>query len=95
MTNPPVPENSEPATTRLRLPGVASVFFTVSPFMLLFGGFLGQVNASRTQDWAVFQTQLGSAIFLLAIAFLMTATVLVGVRAIAQQQVDILLKHKQ
>lgn len=95
MTNPPIPDTSEPTATRLRLPGVASVFFTVSPFLLLFGGFLGQVNASVTASYGVFQTQLGSAIFLVGLAFLMTAIVLVGVRAIAQQQLDILLQHKR
>jgi hypothetical protein len=66
----------------------------VSPFMLLIGGFLVQVTAGRTQDWAIFQSALGTAIFWVAVAFLMTATILVGVRSIAQQQLDILLQSK-
>jgi len=92
MTNPPVQRNSEPA--RIKTPGVASVFFVISPFMLLLGGFLAQVNASVTASYGVFQTQLGSAIFLVGIAFLVTAIVLVGVRSVAQQQLDILLERK-
>ena len=60
--------------------------------MLLFGGFLSQVNAGGAQDWAIFQTILGGWIFWIGAAFLMTATILVGVRAIAQQQLDILIK---
>ena len=62
--------------------------------MLLLGGFLAQVNASVTASYGVFQTQLGSAIFLVGIAFLVTAIVLVGVRSVAQQQLDILLERK-
>jgi len=88
MTNPPLVSNSKP---RILLPGFVSGFFVASLIFLLIGGFLGQVHGDGTLDFEIFQTRLGTVIFWVGVASAMTGFILVGVRSIAQQQLDILL----
>ncbi|CAN5413002.1 hypothetical protein BH10ACT7_BH10ACT7_08550 [soil metagenome] len=91
MTNTHVPSESQ-AETRIYLPGVAGFFFGASPFLLLIGGFLARVQAHLTIDWAVTMTLIGTVGFFVGVGMLSIAVILVGVRSIAQQQVDILLR---
>jgi len=96
MTNPTVsPSAPTPGTgalaQRIPMPGVAVFFFFASPVLLLFGGFLARVNAGVTFDWAVFQTMLGTVMFWVGVAALMSAIVIAAVRTIAQQHLDAVL----
>ena len=86
MTNPPLP----PAPAHIKLPGIASGLFFAAPLLLLIGGFLGTIHGDGVIDFQVFQTRLGTVLFWIGIASLMTGFILVGVRAIAQQQLDVL-----
>ena len=94
MTNQPQ-YPSDPQSTRVQLPGVAGFFFGASPFLLLIGGFLARVNAHLSFDWAVTMTLIGSVAFGVGAAMLSIAVILAGVRSIAQQQVDILLRERR
>ena len=88
MTNPPLVGDSKP---RILLPGFVSGFFVAALVFLLFGGFLGQVHGDGTRDYEIFQTRLGTVLFWVGVASAMTGFILIGVRSIAQQQLDILL----
>ena len=93
MTNPTVPTTSP--TPRILMPAIAIVLFFVSPFLLLFGGFLGQVNAGRPADWAIFQTMLGTVMFWIGVVSLMSAIIIAAVRSIAQQHLDVMLRAER
>ena len=43
---------------------------------ILSGGFLGQVNAGRPADWAIFQTMLGTVMFWIGVVSLMSAIII-------------------
>ena len=88
-------ENQPTSPSRIHLPTFAAWLMGSSPFLLLFGGFLAQVNADRDVDWAIFQTMLGTAIFWIGVTALMSGLVLVGVRSIAQQQLDLLRAERR
>ncbi|MBF4635760.1 hypothetical protein ITJ38_15205 [Agreia pratensis] len=96
MTNSPVPPVAQPPQQpmpQVSLPRVATVFYGVSPFLLLIGGFFSQVNARYTFDWAIMMTMIGTIVFWLGAVAFIIAIILSGVRSIAQQQVNILLQH--
>ncbi|SDB93879.1 hypothetical protein SAMN05216410_1060 [Sanguibacter gelidistatuariae] len=93
MTDSQSQYTSEQLSSRIRLPGVATGLFVVSPVLLLFGWqILMGTSSRRFFDGAPFQASLGTVMLLVGVASLLTALVLVGVRAVAQQQVDVLLQ---
>lgn len=91
MTNTASP-SPEPHPNRISLPALAPTLFVVAALFLPIGAFLGTVNAERDFDWAIFQTQLGTAIFWFGAGSLLVALVLVGIRSIAQQHLDFVLR---
>ena len=93
MTNSPVPSVS--TSTRVNLPSLASGLFITAVVLLPIGGFLATVHGDSTLDFAILQTRLGVVGFWIGVGLVLTGLVLVGVRSIAQQQVDILLKLKR
>jgi len=94
MTNPASP-SPEPHPNRIALPAVAPTLFVVAVLFLPIGAFLGTVNAERDFDWAIFQTQLGTAIFWFGAGSLLAALVLVGIRSIAQHHLDFVLRAQR
>lgn len=95
MTNSPASPSAEPRPDRIALPALAPTLFVVAALFLPIGAFLGTVNAQRDFDWAIFQTQLGTAIFWFGAGSLLVGLVLVGVRAIAQQHLDVVLRAQR
>lgn len=91
MTNTASP-SPEPHPNRIGLPALAPTLFAVAAFFLPIGAFLGTVNAERDFDWAIFQTRLGTVIFWFGAGSLLVGLLLVGVRAIAQQHLDFVLR---
>lgn len=91
MTN--APQQAPAPAQRILLPGMAVWFFFLSPFLILFGGFLAW-NASRFLgfDWANFQFVLGQIGVATGVLFLLVAVILTGVRRIAQQHLDAVLR---
>lgn len=84
---------TDPARTapRLRVPTIAVTLLVLAPFLLLFG-YLTMVGTSQgTYDLSRTPTMVGTVMFWVGVASLMTGLALVGVRAIAQQQLDVLL----
>ena len=92
MTNSPVQDVPASATPEIRLPNIAWFLYFVSPFLLLFGSLITMGVSNRPLDNNHFQSTLGTVTFLVGVLFLLTAITLSGVRAIAQQQVDLLLR---
>jgi len=82
------------ADTHIRAPGITAALFIVTPFLMLFGGFLHWVNLGKAFDWAIFQTMLGTALFWIGVAGFLTAVLLAGVRAMLQRQTDVLLSAR-
>lgn len=86
---PPAPQDAHPAL--IRFPRVATALLSLSPFLLLFGWLTVMGTGSRGYfDRAPTQAMLGSGMLLIGVMALLAALTLVGVRAIAQQQIDIL-----
>ncbi len=77
------------------LPGVAMLLFVVGPVLIGVGGYLGWNHAALTADWAVSLALLGSVLFWVGIAALMSALILEGVRSVAQQQLQLLRKERE
>ncbi len=95
MTNPQV-QNQSSASPRIGLPGIAAILFTLSPIMLLLGWMVLMGTSSRGFfSGAPFQATLGTMIILVGAIALLSALVLVGVRVIAQQQLDLLLRERR
>ena len=92
MTNSPLPGMPQPSSSRVRLPGFTAGFFIAAPFFMVLGALLVGLNAKLPYDWTIFPTVIGSVVFAAGLTFLITAFVMVGTRAIAQQQVDIHLR---
>jgi len=92
VTNTPVQPPVPSADTHIGAPGITTALFVVTPFLILFGGFLHWVNLGKTFDWAIFQTMLGTALFWVGVAGFLTAVLLAGVRAMLQRQTDVLLR---
>lgn len=84
----PVPDQTQPY---IRLPDIASFLFFVSLIPFLLGGAV--VLGSRGRGFfegAPTQAMLGTMLLLVGVAFVLTGLVLIGMRSIAQQQVDAL-----
>lgn len=76
---------------RVRLPGLATALFVIAPVFLFFGGVHFMATGPRGYfDNAQNQAVVGLVIFGLGVGFLLAGLVLVGVRTIAQQQLDLL-----
>lgn len=88
---PSAAEVAGPSSPRVRLPGVATALLVVSPVFLFFGGVHFMATGPRGYfDNAQNQAVVGLVIFGLGVGFLLAGLVLVGVRAIAQHQLDLL-----
>ena len=75
----------------MRLPGVATALLTIAPVLLFFGAVHFMATGPRGYlDNAQNQAVVGLVIFGVGVGFLLAGLVLVGVRAIAQQQLDLL-----
>lgn len=84
-----------PGHPRVRLHWLTVAFFIVSPLLLVFGGLTVAGTTLATYDLAKTPTMVGTVMFLVGLATLMVACVLVGVRSAAQQQLDVLLaRHR-
>lgn len=84
-----------PGHPRVRLHWLAVTFFIVSPLLIVFGGLTAMGTTGVTFDLARTPTMWGTVMFLVGLATLMVAFVLVGVRSAAQQQLDALLaRHR-
>lgn len=94
MTNHLEP-TAVPGHPRVRLHWLAVAFFIASPLLIVFGGLTAAGTTLATFDLAKTPTMLGTVMFLVGLATLMVAFVLVGVRSAAQQQLDALLaRHR-
>lgn len=79
------------SSPRVRLPGVATALLTIAPVFLFFGAVHFMATGPRGYlDNAQNQAVMGLVIFGVGVGFLLAGLVLVGVRAIAQQQLDLL-----
>ena len=75
----------------MRLPGVATALLVISPVFLFFGGVHFMATGPRGYfENAQNQAVVGLVIFGVGVGFLLAGLVLVGVRTIAQQQLDLL-----
>jgi hypothetical protein len=83
-----------PETRRVHLPALAVTLLVGGPFLILFGLPAGTVNAELDYQWAITLTLVGRIILCAGVAALVIGITLVGVRSIAQQQVDILLRER-
>ncbi|MFE1665192.1 hypothetical protein [Microbacterium sp. P02] len=95
MTDSRAPRSSPASTERLRLPGVAVVFFVLSVVLLLLGGLtlLGTSSRSFFEN-APTQASIGALLLLIGAGALIAGLVLVGVRSLAQQHLDATLHHR-
>ena len=83
--------NSQPhQPSRVLLPGVALLLFVAGPVLIGIGGYLGLKHAALTADWALSLARLGSVLFWVGIAALLSALILEGVRSVAQQQLNLM-----
>ena len=80
-----------PTSARVHLPLNVYVSFIVAPMLLAFGTFLIWQVSGFEWDWVIWPLLIGAGCFTLGLALLTAGFVLVGTRAIAQGQVDILL----
>ncbi|WP_371030020.1 hypothetical protein [Pseudoclavibacter sp. JSM 162008] len=95
MTKPASSNTAAPDHPRVRLHWLAVAFSTVAPLLMLFGGLTVAGTTRATFDLAETPTMVGTVMFLVGLAMLMVAFVLVGVRSAAQQQLDLLLDARR
>ena len=96
MTQP----SQTPEPPYIRTPGGVAALFIAALLLMVMGGFLTLVQSElmarpEPKDFAVFQTWLGTVLFHIGLAFLAAGLVIVGVRAMLQQQVEALLAHRR
>ena len=90
MTHAPVPEPTAPTTPRILLPGIVPILSIVSPLLLLLGWMIfGGTASRRFFEGAPFQATLGVVVFLTGVGALLAVLVLVGIRTMLQQQLDL------
>lgn len=103
-TTPATPDDSvtarpEAASGRsrwVRLPGIATALLVLSPFFLVLGAVNFLATGPRGYfDNAPTQAMVGVVIFGAGVGLLLAGLVLVGVRTIAQRQVDLLLEARR
>ena len=87
------PEDAADAP-RVLLPGIAVFFFIAGPILIIVGSILYGGSDRLAVDADVDLILIGAAMFWIGVAGLVIALALEGVRAIAQQQVSILLKSR-
>ena len=88
--------NSQPQQSpRVLLPGVALLLFVAGPLLIGIGGYLGLKHAALTADWALSLARLGSVLFWVGVAALLSALILEGVRSVAQQQLQLQLLRNE
>jgi len=91
MTNTSPDYVPRPQSARVHLPTSAYANFVVAPFLLASGTFIVWQVSGLEWDWVIWPLLIGAGSFALGLALLTAGFVLVGTRAIAQRQVDILL----
>ena len=79
---------------RVYLPGVAVLLFLAAPILVLLGAFLTVANPHYDGDWVDALPLIGTIMIWAGVAALMCALILEGVRSVAQQQVQLLLKER-
>jgi len=87
MTNSPRPA-SPPDAPLIRVPGSVAGYFIAGPFFVA----LGSVFAGVEVNDPLVPHLIGAILLAFGFAFVAAALVLVGVRQIAQQQVDLLAR---
>ena len=87
---------SDPKPVRIPLPGLAVALFCIAPVLMLVGGLTLLGTASRGFfERAPEQASLGAVMLGLGVAFALMAVLLVGVRSIAQQHLDAVLRARE
>lgn len=78
---------------RISLPGIAAIFLTLAPILLILGWLIFGGTSSRGYFTnAPFQATLGTFVFLTGLLCLFSTLILAGVRSIAQHHLDALLE---
>lgn len=94
MKNRSAADGSPAEVARIRLPGVAVALFVVSVLLIVVGALtlLGTSSRSFFEN-APTQASIGALMLIAGALTLVGGFVLVGVRSIAQQQVDALARR--
>lgn len=94
MTNRSAADGSPAEVARIRLPGVAVALFVASVLLIVVGALtlLGTSSRSFFEN-APTQASTGALLLITGVLALVGGLVLVGVRSIAQQQVDALARR--
>lgn len=94
--NTPLPANETPTpASRLRAPSSAFWMLLACPFLLGFGTFVTVamqpfVNTVSARGDAVLMAWAGAILLCLGVTFLIAGLVILGVRSLVQQQLDLL-----
>lgn len=88
------PQNASGSVSpRIGLPGIAAIFFTLTPILLILGWMIFMGTSSRDFfSGAPFQAMLGTFLILIGLLCLFSALLLVGVRVITQQHLNVLVQ---
>ena len=91
--------SQSPEPPYIRTPGGVAALFVAALLLMVTGGVLTLVQSElmarpEPKDFAVFQTWLGTVLFHIGLAFLAAGLVIVGVRAMLQQQTEALRAHR-
>ncbi|OJU40821.1 MAG: hypothetical protein BGN97_16685 [Microbacterium sp. 69-10] len=92
--------SQSPEPPYIRTPGGAAILLVSALLLMLVGGFLTLVQSElmarpEPKDFAIFQTWLGTTLFQIGLAFLVAGLVIVGVRAMLQQQTEAMLARRR
>ncbi|WP_416443405.1 hypothetical protein AB3K78_11635 [Leucobacter sp. HNU] len=87
MTHAP---DHAPTAPRILLPGIVPTLGFVAPILLLLGWLIFGGTSGRSYfEGEPFQATLGVVVFLTGVGSLLAVLVLVGIRAMLQQQLDL------
>lgn len=92
MTNPPIQTPSTAQAPRIPMPGIGTGLLLTAPLLLLIGGLIYMGTAYSGFNPELFQTKLGTGVFLCGALFVVVGIILAGVRSIAQQVVNVLFQ---
>lgn len=94
MVNPTGPHELSASSPRVRLPGIAVGLFVVAVILIVVGLLTLYGTSSRSFfENAPTQASLGAIMLLVGAGALLGGLVLVGVRAMLQQHVDLLIHN--
>lgn len=78
------------STARILLPGIVPTLSFIAPILLLLGWMIfGGTTSRNFFEGSPFQATLGIVVFLTGVMALLTVLVLVGVRSMLQQHLDL------